>query len=186
MLSFSLKRPLLLFTSLFIYSVSQEKKNRYAVRARVGGWRARLVSCLQTGLGSRQPKPPWWQKSCTNSIVSALGVASVPAGEHPWTEGERGLALCHAWYCTFGNGRKLCLAFDGLASWSLRTRAAGGGVGVLCPQRCVWTWSAACRISSLATGGWEWLRGHSFLVAFLGDHPDCRVFWPLVNIDSLF
>lgn len=74
----------------------------------------------------------------------------------------------------------------GLLPASLRTRAAGGGVGVLCPQRCVWTWSAACRISSLATGSWEWLRGHSFLVAFLGDHPDCRVFWPLVNIDSLF
>lgn len=100
-----------------IFSESRKKKkSRYPVRAHVGGWCTRLVSCLQTGLWSRQPKPPWWQKSCTNSIVSPLGVASVPAGELPGTEGERGLALCHTSYCIFRNGRSLCLAFDERAS----------------------------------------------------------------------
>lgn len=142
---------------IHIFSESRKKKNRLAVRAHVGGWHAQLFPACRRGCGPR-------------SRNHRGGRNRARAASSAWLQSQLGNARAQRGFVPRLRWARL--------RWP--PSPCGGG------RRCVQTRSTACWVSRLAAGGWEWLRGHSFPVASSGDHADCTVFWPLVNIDSLF
>lgn len=96
-----------LFTSLLVYSASQENKIGMRLQLTVEDGAPRLVSCLQMGLQwSRQPKP-LWQQWCTT--MSSPSETSVPAA-------GRALAPCRTLCCLFRPGGGLHLTLNKRAS----------------------------------------------------------------------